>query len=174
MKTSEAICSSVLPEATLTRGHRRSLGIKPLTFPLVDGATAAPLFLFLFSLTLLRILLAFELKSTSSFKKKKIPQFYLLYSNAVLWPLSYQVSKADRWKELKKQIRTTPDCAAWADHYQSDAKVRKTYQMCVCVCVIRCVWNDEWRPRCGVSVCDSRCCVPVADGALGSPTAAGY
>lgn len=87
------------------------------------GPQAAPLFLFLFSLTLLRILLAFELKSTSSLKKK-IPQFYLL---------SYQVSKADRWKELKKQIRTTPDCAAWADHYQSDAKVRKTYQMCVCV-----------------------------------------
>lgn len=116
------------------------------------GPQAAPLFLFLFSLTLLRILLAFELKSTSSLKKK-IPQFYLLYSNAVLWPLSYQVSKADRWKELKKQIRTTPDCAAWADHYQSDAKVRKTYQMCVCVCVWSAVFEMTSGDRGVVLVC---------------------
>lgn len=172
MKTSEAICSSVLPEATLTRGQRRSLGIKPLTFPLVDGATSCPTFSFPFFLNTSEDTFSIWTKIYKFIKKKDPTVLPAVFKCGVM---AAELSGVEG-RQMERAKKTNPHytwlrcmSGSLSERRQSEKNISN-----VCVCVIRCVWNDEWRPRCGVSVCDSRCCVPVADGALGSPTAAGY
>lgn len=115
------------------------------------GPQAAPLFLFLFSLTLLRILLAFELKSTSSLKKKDPTVLPAVFKCGVM---AAELSGVEG-RQMERAKKTNPHytwlrcmSGSLSERRQSEKNISN-----VCVCVWAAVFEMTSGDRGVVLVC---------------------